>query len=85
MYDKSAKTMFSQLWRVSYSDKGQERGELWINSLDVLDKLMEPTRPTTSNHIQGSTAVDRNILLGNTILNLNLDLFYNYADYFCSS
>ena len=85
MYDKSARTMFSQLWRVSYSDKGQERGELWISSLDKADKLMEYTRPTTSNHSQRSTAVHRSSLLGNTTHNLNLDLLYNYAGYFCSS
>jgi len=49
--------MFSQLWRVSYSDKGYEHGELWISSLDKLDKLMEPTHPTKSTHTQGSSAV----------------------------
>jgi hypothetical protein len=45
MYDKTAQAMFSQLWRVSYSDQGEERGELWISSLHKLDKLMEPTGP----------------------------------------
>lgn len=74
--------MFSRLWRVICSDRGWVRGELWISSVD---KLIERTRLTTSLPRQGVLAADGSHLRGNATLNLNLDLLYNYAGYFCSS